>query len=1000
VIDHRRRTRTIISVPELRRTAIPFLLLLAGFAGQGLALDPSQPFSSYLRTRFDPEYGLAASVVNEIVQSQDGFLWLTAGGDILMRFDGRHFTSKSFQPARPLAIAPDGDLWIGTEGGVERIASTALNQFGRLPATLYHPGPGPGSRIICLRFDREGRLLVGTTGGLYRFDRGAFTSVIPGLSIFRIDQALNGNLLVITSKGFTEWDGERAVPHAELAAQLNVKPEEIFQVLEDSHGVTWFCTRKGVARRIGASIEKLRPYGPNGHGATRAYEDPQGNVWIAGEDGLFRGNATGLDLVAPGMHVRYMYGDRDGALWIGTNGDGLIRFKDRAVRMFTTADGLPNNVIMTVLARRDGSLWTGANCGGLSRFDGRHFRTHSEKDGLTNSCVYSLAEDANGDLWIGTWGGGVFRFRDGRFTQYSKGQGLTDDIVTSVLPARDGSVWIATPKAVSRLRDGQVRNYTTADGLSSNHALSLYQDREGGIWAGTNRGIGHLTGDRFVAVPSLPNAGVTPLGQDQSGAIYMYVANKGVFQLGTHHTISTGPEIDATNMIETKEGELWLSGDRILQFPRGGLRALPGHDEPLDYAAFGRADGLDGSASSGFPDSALTSDGKLWVATPQGLAMLDLPRLPRTNRKPVIHLTEITVGRNVQTPSRELVLPPGTHHIELQFDAIELSSPEKIRLQYRLESVDAEWLDTGPAGRAVYSNIPAGTHAFHVRACNRDGVWDRAGTVYSITQEPYFYETGWFKLLAAITGGMLLAGFYRLRLRQTAARLHARMEERVHERTRIARELHDTLLQSFQGLMLRFQVAHDELPDRPVEARKTLEGALDEAAQAITEGRDAVQGLRSSTVDTNDLALAIGSLGKELASDDTNSNRVQSFVEVEGAPRTVHPIPRDEIYRIIGEALRNAFRHAQARRIDVAIVYGKREFLLRVRDDGRGIDPEVLGEQGRAGHWGLAGMRERAELIGGYLEIRSQQASGTEVELRIPASIAYATYAARRFRLF
>jgi signal transduction histidine kinase len=212
--------------------------------------------------------------------------------------------------------------------------------------------------------------------------------------------------------------------------------------------------------------------------------------------------------------------------------------------------------------------------------------------------------------------------------------------------------------------------------------------------------------------------------------------------------------------------------------------------------------------------------------------------------------------------------------------------------------------------------------------------------------------------------------------------------------------LHDTLLQSFQGLMLRFQVAHDELPGRPAEARKTLENALDQAAQAITEGRDAVQGLRSSKVETNDLARAIGALGEELAGDETNSNRVESFVDVEGTPRDVHPILRDEIYRIAGEALRNAFRHAQARRIEVTIWYGERQFRLRVRDDGKGIAPGVLDEQRRAGHWGLAGMRERTELIGGQLEIWSRQQSGTQVELSVPASIAYGPSPARRFRLF
>jgi signal transduction histidine kinase len=248
--------------------------------------------------------------------------------------------------------------------------------------------------------------------------------------------------------------------------------------------------------------------------------------------------------------------------------------------------------------------------------------------------------------------------------------------------------------------------------------------------------------------------------------------------------------------------------------------------------------------------------------------------------------------------------------------------------------------------------------------------------------------------MAAFLG--LLWALYRYRLHQIAQEFNLRLEERVGERTRIARELHDTLLQSFQGSMLHFQVAHDELPASPAEARKTLENALDEAAQAIAEGRDAVQGLRSSNIERNDLAQAIGSLGEELASHETNSNRLESFVDVEGTPRDVHPILRDEIYRIAGEALCNAFRHAHARRIQVAIGYGERQFRLRVCDDGTGIDPKVLREQGRAGHWGLAGMRERAELIGGNLEIRSRHESGTEIALDIPASIAYATSRARR----
>jgi signal transduction histidine kinase len=974
-----------VTATPCRRAAL-YLLLISGFAGRGLALDPSRPFSSYLRTRFTNEDGLPSNIVHDIVQSQDGYLWLSAADGTLTRFDGRHFTDIALPRARILAIAPDGGLWVGNEGGLERIAASALNQFSRLPATLYHPGPGLGSRIICLHFSKSGILWVGTEGGLYRFERGSFSSVIPRLGIYRIEEASNGHLLVITSEGFMEWDGERAVPQPEVAVQLGVKTGEVFHVLEDSRGVTWFCTPNGVARRTGGSIERLLPYGPKGHGAVRAYEDPQGNVWLATAEGLFRATATGLELAVPGMNVRWMYGDRDGDLWIGTNGDGLFRFKDRAVRMFTTADGLPNNIMMTALASREGTLWTGANCGGLSRFDGRSFRTYDEKDGLKNSCVWALAEDANDDLWIGTFGGGAFRFREGRFSQYSKAQGFADDVVRSIVAARDGSLWFATPKALIRMRNEQVRNYTTADGLSSNHVMDVYEDRNGGIWVGTVSGFDRLTGDRFSAVPSLSNVGGFLLGEDRSGGLYLHLSpTGGIVRFANDRPISVAPNIDPTNMVETKEGDLWLSGLGLFRFQHAGLQGLRGPDEPLDYAAFGTADGLASTqAAVGQPNSALTPDGKLWVATSQGLAMLDLPYLPRTNRKPAIHMEEVTVGRNVQPPGRELVLPPGTHHVELHFDAIEISSPEKIRLQYRLDSVDSEWLDTGHPAHAIYSNIPAGRHAFHVRACNRDGIWDRAGMVYTITQQPYFYETVSFKLATAAAGCLLLAGFYRLRLRQATARLNARLGERLAERERIARELHDTLLQGFQGLTLHFHAVMNHFSN-PELARTMMKKALSSADQVLLEGRQRVRDLRAEGATANELSEMLASYTGELARD----REVAFKVTVVGSPLLLHPVVGDEIYRIAREGLANVFQHSQASSIEVEITYDPASFCLRLRDNGRGIDQDTL-DGGRQGHWGLSGMRERAQHIGGQLNIWSKPGSGTEIDFRIPAKVAYA----------
>jgi signal transduction histidine kinase len=363
--------------------------------------------------------------------------------------------------------------------------------------------------------------------------------------------------------------------------------------------------------------------------------------------------------------------------------------------------------------------------------------------------------------------------------------------------------------------------------------------------------------------------------------------------------------------------------------------------------------------------------------------MLDLPRLPRTSRKPAIYLREITVGRNVQPPGHELVLPPGTHHVELHFDAIEISSPEKIRLQYRLDGVDSEWLDTSHPAHAIYSNIPAGTHAFHVRACNRDGIWDRVGIVYTITQQPYLYQTASFQLATGTAGLLLVVGLYRLRLNQATARLHASLGERLAERERIARELHDTLLQGFQGLTLHFQAVLNHISD-PELARTMMKKALGYADQVLLEGRERVRDLRSEGATTNELSEMLARYGDELARD----REVSFKVTVVGSPLALHPIVRDEVYRIAREALANSFRHSQASSIEVELTYDSASLSVRVRDNGCGINQEIL-SSGREGHWGVSGMRERARNVGAHLSIWSNPGAGTEIDLKVPAKVAY-----------
>ena len=998
---------------QLLRASVGLLIALTIAPGSGRAVDSDQPATSYLRTTFTVEAGLSSNVVNAILQTRDGFLWIGTDAG-LNRFDGRHFTPIYFRGPRAtpqgivsaLEEGPEGDLWIGTSVGLVRIPRLALDRFDRSLSVFYHPGAGISDDIKWLRFSHDGVLWVGTDAGLFRFVGNRFETVIPRVAISRIEESADGHLFVITSHGFIELDGTRVVEHPGLSDQLGIHPDQLFEVFQDREGAVWFCTSSGLARRENGSIERVQPYGPGGHGVFRVYEDPEGNLWAeASTGGILRVSRTNLKLeaLAPSIQVRAVSADREGDLWLGTNGEGLMRFKDRRIRIFTKADGLQNNIPMTVLSKRDGSLWVGNNCGGLSVFNGERFKTYDEKDGLSNACVWALAEGKSGELWIGTWGGGLFRFADNHFAQFNLRQGLAGEVVRAITIARDGSLWIATDGGLSHMVNGQFHNFTTADGLSSNRVVSVYQDRHGTIWVGTSRGINRMTGDRFASIVS-PHQIFDPryvsLAEDSSGELYALSAPKGIDRIEGNRLVEVNHDLDLLSMAASPNGELWFTGGKgIFRFSAAAIRqSQDGPENSPDYAWFGKADGMTSTQCSiGAPNMAL-ANGKLWVATVQGLAMLDLQHLSFDSAKPSVFVEDVTVGRVRQPAGTALVLPPGTHHVELRFDSISLASPEKVRFQYRMDDVDPVWLDADNSLTAVYTNIPIGTHAFRIRASNPDGVWDRSGISFPVIQKPYFYETGWFRLLAVTAFVVILTGAYRFRLHQIRAQMSARLDERLLERTRVARELHDTLLQSFQGVLLLFQAGTDLLPDRTdvAKAKQRLDRAIDRAAQAITEGRNAIQGLRSSTIETNDLSAALNSLATELAANRVEQDCPVVGVQVEGTSRDLHPILRDEVYRIAAEALRNAFTHAQAKRIEVEIRYDERQLRLRIRDDGKGIDAKDLKEDGRAGHYGLRGMRERAKLLGGKLAVWSELDAGTEVELTISGSRAYETSPIRR----
>jgi signal transduction histidine kinase len=415
-------------------------------------------------------------------------------------------------------------------------------------------------------------------------------------------------------------------------------------------------------------------------------------------------------------------------------------------------------------------------------------------------------------------------------------------------------------------------------------------------------------------------------------------------------------------------------------------------------------DALDGAQPGRAPFNGVTRspDGKLWFASGVVLQMIDSDHLALNSIPPPVHVEAITADHRNYPLQDGLRLPPLTRDVEVDYTALSFMAPQKVRFRYRLEGRDTGWQDPGIRRQAFYTDLRPGRYTFRVIACNNDGVWNEDGAKLDFSVASAWYQSDWFRIACAASFFLLLWALFRFRIHQLARQFNATMETRVDERTRIARDLHDTLLQSLHGLMFRFQAARNMLPQRPEEAMGALDGAITRTEQAIAESRDAIKDLRSESSAQTDLGELLTEIGTELtASRDANGDSPTFSVTVEGERRTISPMVQEEVCQIAREALRNAVRHAKAHQIEVEVRYDRRVLRLRFRDDGAGIDSKILKEGGRPGHWGLPGIRERAQRIRARLDFWSEVGAGTEIQLTVPAVTAYqASRQGARFGLF
>jgi signal transduction histidine kinase/ligand-binding sensor domain-containing protein len=952
---------------------------------------------SYIRADFTLEDGLQNNIVNAIVQTRNGLLWVGTDSG-LASFDGREFTPIELHiPGLPaqgavnsLVQGANGDLWVATNAGIAQLPNGILDQFDPSRIAYYRLGEGGGDKVNILYQTRDGSIWAGTTHGLYRLEHGRFAMQRAEPSVLRIAEASNGNLFLITNHGFVEWNGHGTVPHPDLAASLGVREDHIFNVFQDRRGTMWYATDAGIQRRGSPQIAQLQPEAIAHTPAFRTYEDAEGNVWIATMSGIYRVEGDRLVGFSPDIHARIFFVDRDGEVWIGTNGYGLIRLKRRIVRMYTRADGLATDIAMTVMPSREAGVWVGENCG-LVNFQKGQFKTFANKaDGLANTCVWSIVRDASNDMWLGTWGGGLLRYRDGHFSQFSKKEGLVSDVVLAITVAHDNSLWLATEDGISHMREGRFENYTIANGLSSNQVFDVYQDHAGRIWAATQGGIDYLEGTAFVPLTHRSDL-YRPLSvqfaEDSLGDLYTLNSPKGVGVIKQDKLVMVNEDLAVWNMVESAEHELWFSGtDGVIRIARDELRrSITDHTEPLAYARFDRADGFSSLQSShGTPNIAIGQDQMLWVATVKGLAAIDLAHLTHVSGKPRIFLGDVLVDKDKVLAGNTLTLPPGTHHVELHLKAVDLASPEKIRLQYRMDGVDSTWLDANAARTVVYTSIPPGSHAFHVRASSSDGEWDRTGIVYHVTQEPYYYQTMWFRFVALGAILFLLYASYLVRVRQIVQQTQIRVEERLVERERIARELHDTLLQGFYGLMLRLNkgvgMLGAEDPAKPI-----LDDALMLADRVLEEGRDKVQNLRLNSAAIPSLKDALAEVVEGLMLEPSTTFSLHAV----GAQQPLNHFAFDEIFAIGREAMVNVSRHASASTFTVELRFEAQQFTLRCEDDGCGLSEAMVGDGAGGRHFGLVGMRERSRRLGAELKISRAVPTGTSVVLIVPGRIAY-----------
>jgi ligand-binding sensor domain-containing protein/signal transduction histidine kinase len=948
-----------------------------------------------------------------------------------------------------------GKIWIGADESLYKY-DPETERFSHLP---FAPGLLQGL-VRNVNQDRAGMIWLSTSRGLIqynpangetaRFQHNDSESATLSNNFVRATlETKDGTFWVATNASVDIFDRQtgRVTQHLSLRNPLQNPTSTgnpYVRLLEDHSGIVWIASaRDGIAfvDRQRTKLTFLTPASGSDlePGAWAILEDRHGALWIGTEHGLlqldrdrerfvrYRNDPTDPSSL-PSDWVLALFEDREDGIWVGTANAGVARLSEHTLpfRRYRRRPGTGGPVgpdyVFTAFEDSRGKIWAGT-MGAINHIDLKTGRYTMQPIG-ENTEVSAITEDRSGQFWIGTIDGSLFRFNPA--TRHSvvyrheaaSSPGCGNNEVRALFVDHLGTLWAGARDSLCSFDPATNRFRAYKAGIQGLIEIdAIAEDAAGMLWIGCRHGGVHrfdpATGKFTIfrhsaAAGSLSNDVVTSILVDRSGTIWAGTVG-GLNRLDavtgkfTVYLERDGlPSSIINGVVEDASGDLWITTSYGLSHfkPR-----------PATFHNYYRSDGVLDDLTGAWKGRS----GQMFFGSYSGLTALSpvavdeklvIPRVVLTNfqvsDKPVPVGADSPLKQSI-TVTKSITLSHSQNILSFEFAALSYADPEGARYRYRLEGLESGWNEVASTQHfARYSTLAPAEYVFHVEARSSRGTWSEKGAEVRIVILPPWWATWPFRTAYVLAVGLMMWLIWRLRVRHLAKQLNLGFEERLRERTRIARELHDTLLQSFHGLLFRFQAARNMLPRRPEEAIQALDGALKRTEQAIAEGRGAIQDLRAEPAVHSDLEALLTAIGQELAaSQDANHDSANFRVTVEGERQALSPILQDEVYRIARELLRNAFQHARARQIEAEIRYDDRSLRLRIRDDGKGIDPKVLQEGGRTGHWGLPGIRERVKQIGARLDFWSEAGAGTEVELTVPASVAYAKLRdAGRLKLF